>query len=339
MIINIIYFILIIIFIIIIIQTYCKYNNKSLFEIIHPNWFTDVTKFPYNDFRCKKNCDTYYNNVKNGHIKMKNTKIIFCGLCINIENNVSKLKDRFEHLGSYFNDYRVVIFENDSKDNTRNLIKDICKKNKKFDLIECYDAKDCKYNTIQAKDHGIFSNTRMQKMVKYRNKLLNHIKLHYREYDVICMVDLDISGPIDINGVAHSFSLYDKWDAVSAYGINGITLTAGQRFYYDLIAYKDYKYDINTNLLDIFPISYHMSKKVVGDELIQVMSAFAGLELIKMKVIINGVDYTPPDGKYICEHIIFHNNMINNNYKNIYINPNMIVLSGIQGNTNKLYVY
>ena len=58
-----------------------------------------------------------------------------------------------------------------------------------------------------------------------------------------------------------------------------------------------------------------------------------------MKIILDGINYTPSDNKYTCEHIIFHDNMIKNNYTNIYINPNMIVLAGIQGNTRKLYVY
>jgi len=339
-IINIIlYLILLIIIIIIITQIYCKYKKKSLLEITHQDWYKDVTQFPYDDFKCKKNCDKYNASIKNGYNKMKNIKIIFCGLCINIEDNVSKLKERFEQLGSYFYDYRVVIFENDSKDNTRKLLKDLCKQNNKFDLIECEDAKDCKYNTIQAKDHGPFSDKRMKKMVIYRNKLLEHIKKYYNDYDVICMIDLDMTGPIDINGFSHSFDNYDRWDAISAYGINGITFSAGQPYYYDFIAYKDDNYDINKNLIDVIPIYNKMKQKNVGDDIIKVKSAFAGLELIKMKIILDGINYTPSDNKYTCEHIIFHDNMIKNNYTNIYINPNMIVLAGIQGNTKKLYVY
>lgn len=336
---NILLIISVLFVIIILIQNYCKDNKKALIEILHPEWYKDVTKFPYNSFKCKINCDEYNIHIKNGFVKMKNTKIIFSGLCINIEKNILNLKNRFEQLGSYFKDYKVIIFENDSIDNTRNLLKKICKENNNFHLIECEDAINCKYNTLQAKEHGIFSDKRMQKMIKYRNILLNNIKKYYANYDVICMTDLDISGPININGIAHSFGLYDRWDAISAYGINGITLTAGQPMYYDLIAYKDEKYDINKNLFDIIPISYIMYTKKIGDDIIKVKSAFAGLELIKMNVIMSGVDYTPLDNKYTCEHIIFHDNMINHNYNNIYINPNMIVLVGIQGNEKKLYVY
>lgn len=332
--------ILIILIIILLTQIYCKNKKKSLMEIIHSNWFEDVTKFPYNDFKCKKNCDIYNKTVRDGYIKMKNTKIVFCGLCINIENTAPKLKKRFEHLGSYFNKYKVVIFENDSIDNTRNILKNISKENNNFDLIECDDVMDCKYNTLQAKDHGIFSENRMKKMVKYRNKLLNHILKNYSDYDVICMVDYDIAGPININGVAHSFGKYDIWNSICAYGINGITFTAGNSFYYDFIAYKDDKYDINNNILDLIPITLKLSIFTnVGDDLIKVNSAFAGLELIKMDVIKKGINYTPEDNNYVCEHIIFHNNMIKNNFKNIYINPNMIILSGLQGNSKNLFIY
>lgn len=320
-------------------QLFCKYKHKTLLELINPEWYKDITIFPYKDFKCKKNCDIYINHINNGYITMKKTKIIFCGLCINIEKNIYNLKKRFEYLGSNFNDYRVIIFENDSIDNTRSLLKIICSMNNKFELIECEDAKDCKYNIKHAKDHGMFNNIRMMKMVKFRNKLLDYIKKKYSYFDVICMVDLDISGPISLDGIAHSFGNYDIWDAISAYGINGITLTAGQKYYYDLIAYKDHKYNINNNISDAIPIFFNMNKKTIGDDLIKVESGFAGLELIKMKIILNDINYTPLDNNYICEHIIFHNNMISKGYKNIYINPNMVVLVGQQGNSKYLFVY
>ena len=333
-------FLLITMFIVIIcLQLYCKSKKKSLLEILHPEWYIDVNYFPSNDFVCKKNCDKYNYIVQNGYNKMRNTKIIFCGLCINIENKVKSIKDRFEYLGKYFNDYRVVIFENDSIDNTRVLLKNLSKINNKFKLIECPDAKNCKYKTIQAKEHGVFSNERMKKMINYRNKLLDYIKNNYSYFDVVCMVDLDIRGPISIDGIAHSFGTYNQWDCVSAIGLNGITLSAGQPYYYDFIAFKDEKYDINKNLLHVIPIYLKMKKHKIGDDLIKVKSGFAGLELIKMDVILQNINYTPQDGKYICEHIIFHNNMIKNNFNNIYINPNMLLLTGLQGNEKKYYVY
>ena len=270
---------------------------------------------------------------------MKNTRIIFCGLCINIENNVTNLKRRFEHLGQYFKDYRVIIFENDSKDNTRELLKKICLDNNKFILLECEDAKDCKYNNVIAKDYGIFNSKRMYKMITYRNKLLNYIKNNYNHFDIVCMIDLDITGPISIDGIAHSFGKYNNWDSITANGISGITFTLGQQYYYDLIAYKDNNLDINNNIFDIISIFYKLNTIKIGKELLKVKSAFGGMELIKMYIINNNINYTPIDNNYKCEHIIFHENMIRNNYSNIYINPSMIILVGLQGNEKYLYVY
>jgi hypothetical protein len=63
------------------------------------------------------------------------------------------------------------------------------------------------------------------------------------------------------------------------------------------------------------------------------------MELIKMYVINANINYTPLDNKFPCEHIIFHQNMINNNFTNIYINPNMLVLVGHQGNAKYLATY
>ena len=338
---NILYIILIIIIIIFIIQIYCKKKNKSLLENIHPTWYVDINKFPYDDFKCKKECNKYNIMIKDGYEKMKNTTIVFCGLCINIENKITDLKNRFEYLGSFFKYYRVIIFENNSIDNTRNLLKNLTMNNNKFILLECEDARNCIYATSAAKDYGVFSNIRMYKMVQYRNRLLSYIRNYYVSFDTICMVDLDINGPISIDGIAHSFGNYDRWDSITAYGINGITITAGQQFYYDLIAYKDDYYDVNTNRLDLIPIYLKNNFKVIGDDLYKVRSAFGGLELIKSYVINdnNNINYTPIDDNYICEHIIFHENMIRNKYDRIYINPNMVILVGLQGNEKKLYVY
>ena len=312
------------------VEQYCRNNNKSLLEIRNPDWFKDITKFPYESFPCKKNCNEYKNTVLKGYENMKKINIVFTGLCIDIENKIDILKKRMEHLGSFFNSYKVVIFENDSKDQTRSLLKNWCLINKNIYLIDCPEDKDCILKNKSAINYGIFSNMRYEKMVDYRNRLLSFVKTNFYDFDCLCMIDLDIGGPISIDGIAHSFGLYNNWDMISSHGLYGITLSLGIPTYYDLLAYEKDNIDFEKNKLDLFKIIIDTNKNI-GDDLIKVKSSFAGISFYKMDIINSNIDYTPLDNNYKCEHKIFHDNMRHNGFENIYINPNMTVLVGLQG--------
>ena len=316
-------FILCIICIILTVEYVCRRKQKSLLEVVHPDWFEDVTKFPEYAFPCKKNCTEYHSSVKSGLRTMKSKKVVIAGLCINIESKIDKLVDRVKHLGSFFGDYKFIVFENDSSDNTRVLLKE-----NGAILIPCEEDANCKLKARKAVSSGTFSRDRMFKMTDYRNRLLKFINNNYSEYDTVCFMDLDLDGPIDIRGVAHSFSLYDTWDSISAHGLNGISITFGLPVYYDVIAYKNY---LSSGYIS--PNFYS-----IGDFPYKVQSGFCGMAFYKMN-IIKKVDYTPKDDNYICEHITFHKNMINNGFDNIYINPNMLLLSGTQGDTNMYPFY
>lgn len=335
----------IIIILLLLLEQYCRRQNKSFLEIIHPTWFEDVTKFPnnHNNFKCKRNCVEYDNIVQNGYNIMKNKTLVVGGLCINIADKVDRLQKRVEHLGSFYKDYRCVIFENDSKDGTRNLLKNICKNNNKFILMDCPETIDCRLNEISATHNGMLSQKRMEKMANYRNRILEYIKHKYNNFDCMAFMDFDIKGPINIDGVAHSFGDYNIWDSISAYGIHGGALLLGNQIYYDSLAYKDMedKYNISENILDIIPITLSLHKYKIGDKSFQVKSGFCGLAFYKMYVFndTRNINYTPKDNKYSCEHIILHNNMIENGYDKIFINPNMSLLSGPQGDLSKYPFY
>jgi hypothetical protein len=335
----ILYVFILIIILLLLLEQYCRRQNKSFLEILNPHWFKDVTKFPVQDFKCKRNCDDYNDKVKMGYQTMKNKTLVIGGLCRNIADKVDSLEKRIDHLGSFYKDYRCVIFENDSTDGTRELLKNICNKNNKIILIDCPEALDCKFNEIGATHFGMRSQSRMKKMAMYRNRVLDHIKQNYNYYDCVAVLDLDIKGPINIDGVAHSFGTYNKWDSISAYGIHGGALILGSQVYYDSLAYKDIdeNYNVSDKILDIIPITLSLSRYKIGDESFKVKSGFCGLSFYKMDVFNDSrnINYTPKDNNYICEHIILHNNMIENGYDKIFINPNMVLLPGPQGDVSK----
>ena len=327
-------FIILYIILAICVEQYCRRNQKTLLEHLHQDWFEDVTTFPVHAFPCKRNHLHYNDTIEHGSIKMRETRIVFTGLCINIESKIPSLLKRLEHLGSFFSDYQCVVFENDSTDRTRELLTHA----NHIHLVPCSENIQCTLKQISAVDEGTFSDIRMAKMTDYRNRLLTYIVTNFCEYDCVCMLDLDIDGPIDLRGIAHSFGLYDLWDSISAQGLNGITLTMGIPIYYDLLAYKDDHVDLDVSKWCLLPILLKTNGYNVGDLPYKVQSGFCGLALYKMNVL-RTIDYTPKDGVYCCEHITLHKNMIDQGYDRIYINPNMLVLVGAQGDVKRLPLY
>lgn len=336
------FFILILLIIIFFaVEFLCRLQKRSLLEILHPDWYRDVRYFPQHAFPCQADCQEYAKRTKDGYSKMKNLTVVFTGLCINIEEKVDSLKTRIEYLGSFFKDYRVVIFENDSKDRTRTLLKEWSTNNKRVHIVPCPEDDECKLKYLPAVRYGTMSDTRMKRMADYRNRTITYILKHFNDFDCVAVMDLDIKGPISVDGIANSFGYYGEWDSISAYGINGITLSMGRGIYYDLIAYKDKDYDINQNRFHVIPI---MIKTAIlnkrGYTPFKVKSGFAGMALYKMDVFKNGITYSPLDGEgYTCEHVMIHNNMIQKGYDKIYINPNMVMLVGPQGDVSKYPFY
>jgi hypothetical protein len=332
---KIIKYLIIFIIILFLVESYCRYNKSTLLEVVHPDWFKDVNSFP-KELGCKKNCNVFDKHVKSGYSKMRDSTIVFSGLCINIEKNIPGLKLRIEHIGNYFKEYKFVIFENDSTDDTRQLLNEWSKKNSNIKLVPCIEDDECKLKVNKAISTGTFSSDRMKRMANYRNRLLYYIRQNYIDYNYLMMFDLDITGPWSIDGIADSFSKSSKWDVVTAFGLNGITGTFGKPVYYDFIAYRDEKLNINKNIFDFIEIIYKMDNIKNKNKLIKTTSSFAGMAIYKMEIFKNpNINYIPIDDVYICEHIILADNLIRNGFDKIYINPNMMILVGAQGDVQR----
>ncbi len=330
------FFIVIILVLFFCVERFCRSMDKTLLQVLHPEWFTETSEFPEEKFPPKKNSTLYAERVDKGYKVMKEKKVVIAGLCINIEKKIPKITRRLNNLKKYFKDVEIVTFENDSKDNTRELLKKAG-----ITLVPCPEDKDCKLKKTNAVSHGIISDKRMRMMADYRNRLLNYIRTNFSHFDCVIFIDLDIQGPISIDGLAHSFSQYDRWDAVSGYGLSGITLSLGIPVYYDILAYDDGTFKGHTHcFLNALPITLKTMSKKRGDDIFPIKSGFCGLELVKMNVINDPtVTYEPKDGKYICEHVIFHNNMRDKHFSNIFIDPNLLLLVGVQGDTKNNLFY
>ena len=245
--------------------------------------------------------------------------VIIAGCCINVEQFIEKNLFIIDEIGKQFKEYKVVIYENDSTDSTRELLI----KNKKPNYDYIFE------NNINIKN-------RTERIAYCRNKILDHINKNYLQYDYLLMLDMDdilVSGKL-INTVNTCF-LYkqDQWDAMFA--------NCSYK-YYDIYALrkKDYLTNCCWNNVHMMTkqgipnmIAYHncITKYMVhypeNKKLIPVLSAFGGAGLYKLKSIKNakyiGKDPNHIDNQ-ICEHVPFNTDLINRNCK-LYINPKMII--------------
>ena len=313
-----------------------------LYIICNVNIDKTFNKERYNNFLDESSYHIDINRVNIGKKKAQNSKIVICTLCRNVEHNSKKSMEKLEGIGNLFNEYKIVVYENDSTDNTRNIIKNWSSINKNVHLIDCceYSSCNCKLKTTRGYDDGAISNKRMYKMAFYRNEYIKYTFKHFKDYDYLLVYDFDLSGGILKSGIYDSLS-YENWDSISANGLTPLPPFCLNSTMYDALAYlpknyfkKVYNYSPLKRFIKLYLLQY---SKV---NLIPVDSAFNGMTIYNMNSIKDCkyeiLKYDNIDDENInCEHLGFHYNMIKNNKTELFINKKMILHVGIQGPDNK----
>lgn len=141
----------------------------SMHMLKHPSWYEG--DFPEDHFRPSMvNQKRFSAKVSTGYKTMSRSRIVITGLARDISKNVGKNIDRLVRIGSKFFEYQILIFENDSSDDTRTIIKQKGKRNPNIKLIQCPEEENCRLNLKKAVDDGIISSGRFHKMAQFRNR-------------------------------------------------------------------------------------------------------------------------------------------------------------------------
>jgi hypothetical protein len=231
----------------------------------------------------------------------KYNKVIICGCARDVEKYLSKILIKIDDITKLFNDYYIIIYENDSKDNTQQILLDYKKKHKN----KCHMIIENNVNNKYP--------LRTHRLAHARNTILDYIydnKLDKR-FDYYLNMDLDdVNLNLDVNSIKRVLNDKLDWDVVSANQLNR---------YYDYWALRTTKYNENCwdnglcskkkeTLDNWFDIKNKKNINIDNPPL-KVLSAFGGLAIYKMNKIkncrYNGIynnDYTKED----CEHVIFH---------------------------------
>lgn len=269
-----------------------------------------------------------------GRVKASQKKIVIAGLARNIRKRLEFNIPILEQIGSKFQDYQIVIFENDSTDGTRDLIKSWSSQNKHVVLLDCCDLGDCDCQLKEKNlyDLGAMTQARIDKMAFFRNRYLEYIQTNLSDYDYMLVIDLDIEGSTNIDGIYHTIA-HRNWDMVALNGRTQLPGTFGTLTNaYDALAYRsinEIKATENINFGNWFQKWWQMNRLITssGEKMVPVKSAFNGAGLYQIKSILGTKYYTLSNS----EHIGLHQSMSDANHGAIFINPLWLGYMGYQG--------
>ncbi len=258
---------------------------------------------------------------------MKKSSVSICSIVRDCQTNLKRNRSRIELLRSFFRESEVIIFENDSKDNTREIHLDWQTHSNNVNIFsETYGGV-----TIPAKNKSTgnryFSISRIEKMARYRNQYIDFLNKENSNRDYVIIIDLDISN-FDIEGIVHSFGLTDQWDCISA---NGKSLSSNFRQqYHDSYALIEFGKINSVQTEDsIYMNQFRFSFLRPGMPLFPVDSAYGGIAIFLWSSL-KGLRYSAlknEDDKVESksEHVSIYKKMKENGNSRIFINPSMIL--------------
>ena len=264
-----------------------------------------------------------------GKDEMIKHKIIIAGITRDNAKEFLTMKENIEYIGSFFNDYKVVIFENDSKDGTKQNLYNWQDENLKIKII--------------SKDFNNQKRPNIKFLANSRNFYLEEIeKNQYNDFDLVMMIDMDMPKGYDIRAIQAPFATINSWDVSCSNGIGN--LKGGM---YDAFAFRTEEFPYppaewtsacsnKNNLLTACQnISYngrsiywnHIVKQIqriypANDGLIEADSCFGGMALYKKKFLENCKYNSISDD---CEHVIFNKCLKQKNNARIYMNSAQII--------------
>lgn len=256
----------------------------------------------------------------------KESSIVVCGIVRNAETGLKRNIPVINSICANFHDYKIVVFENNSKDRTKKILEAWHDSNHEnvFILMEDYELEKVIPSYKEVKCNPFFSLWRIEKMANLRNKYLDFIDYKGWNPDYLMVVDLDIS-KIYEGGFFSSFTSSFEWDAVTA---NGYSYSPSfRKRYHDTYALVELgNEDIPQTENSIYGNGY-----VFRDlkKWVPVYSAFGGLSIYRYEKI-KGLRYKaiPNYNSRVesrCEHYSIFRQMWSRGNLSVYINPQMVV--------------
>jgi hypothetical protein len=269
-----------------------------------------LSDFPEEAFPCSLGQrKEYLRRVELGRHGMRESSAVICGLCRDVRHFLPRMAARIERLGQMFRDYRVVLFENDSIDRTREFLSDWRAANPRVHVMS---------ESLGAPLYPATRNpARAAWLAECRNRYRAHVVSEYAGFDYAIVVDMDLPGGWSFDGVAHTFG-HDDWDFVGSFGVRQrLELRSRQPEYLHVDRWA-FRPSANQTTS---PLDGIMILPPRGQPLMAVDSCFGGLTAYRIQCF-RYAEYAGED----CEHVEFHRGLRSAGIGQGFLNPNQIVL-------------
>lgn len=301
-------------------NTSCIWDNAVNAGWRRADWFagdletpfatgTSLADFPEHLFPCRAELrDEYQSRLEVGRERMAQRRLVICGLCRDVRHFLPRFASRVERLGSLFQDYRVVLFENDSRDATLEFLQDWQRANSRVQILT-ETLGNIRYPQIRSSERAV-------KMAEYRNRCQRYAIDHYGDFDDVLVTDSDLAGGFSYDGLANTFG-QDDWDFVGSYGL--IRRNREQRS--DLLQFDAWAFRAIGHPQPHSNIEINSMVLERGEPLLPVLSCFGGMGLYRMQAW-KSAEYGGPD----IEHAVLHDRMRSQGFGRMFLNPSQITL-------------
>jgi hypothetical protein len=268
--------------------------------------FDESQFMPWPAFR-----DEYYASVARGYDRMRRLRVVIGGLARDIEHVLPQTIARVERLGQFFDDYRVVVYENDSHDQTLAMLTRWREWNSRVLVVS-----EQRNDPVNLPSRCL---SRAARMAYYRGECQRVIRESYSQFDHVILVDTDLLGGWSYDGVAHTFGQRD-WDFVGANGFiyRRRWLSPNAVSHYDAWAFRNDQQFTPLTTKEVNGMIFHR-----GQPMERVYSCFGGLGIYRMPAYLAG-RYDGTD----VEHVTFHRVLHERGFDKTYLNPSLITVYG-----------
>lgn len=266
-----------------------------------------MNDFPEDRFRPTHGlAEEYEKRIHRGRRKMEYRSVVVGGLVRQAGPGIWAALETMERIGKMFDDYRLVVYENDSTDGTSELLSGWWASNGPDRHAVCEVTGQPKWPSIRDHDRGV-------QMAEYREKLRTKMVEVGGNGDYAVVLDTDLAA-YSMDGLANSFG-FDEWDAMGSLGLK--RHSSGRMINYDVWAWRNPGHPDQHHWREINPLSWPR-----GHAPIPVWSCFGGMAAYRMDAF-KSARYVGDGGG---DHYRFHLGMREAGYGRVFCNPSQLTL-------------
>ena len=258
---------------------------------------------------------------------LNESTIIVCSIVRDAEQGLRANIPVVRKLCGLCKDYRIVVFENDSKDATKELLELWASEDRPRIRAVCSNTDGMQTIPLQreVKVNRFFCRQRIEKMAKLRNQYLEYVEQKGWHGDYLIVVDLDVA-QLNLAGILSSFESNMEWDAVTAFGYS--TSPRLKRRYHDTYALIKWgENDIPQTEDMTIRYADEFGRIKPTDDWVRIYSGFGGLAIYRFEAV-KGLRYSviQNDDSRVevrSEHVALYKKMMERGFDKFYINPAM----------------